>query len=93
MKASFIFQTGDPMARPPPDPATTRRDAEPRHALVCTRCGDVVEIDTAGLEPLRESVARRLGFEVIAQRLQVFGCCAACRRFRGGAPIQRWGRA
>ena len=79
------------MQRPPPDLAPDRRDAGSRHTLVCTRCGDVVAIE--GGEPPGESMARRLGFEVSARRLQLFGCCAACRRSGRGTLAQPGGQA
>ena len=81
------------MRQPAPDPTNARRGAEPRHALVCTHCGDVAEFEADALAPLRESLARRLGFEVTGHRLQLFGRCAACRLSGGDTPTQGWGRA
>lgn len=51
--------------------------------LVCERCGRIVEFMEAEIEELQRGVAERLGFELVAHRLDLFGRCPACRAPRG----------
>ncbi len=81
------------MRLPAPDPTNARPGARPHHDLVCTHCGDVTEFEADAPAPVGESLARRLGFEVIGHRLQLFGRCAACRLSGCDSPAQGWGRA
>ncbi len=56
--------------------------------LVCLRCGRSIPFADDGLERLKTSVPRRLGFEPVGHTLTVTGYCRACRRDTG-----RGGRA
>jgi len=47
------------------------------HAI-CSQCGEVMEFEDSDLEALQSRVARRLGFEVVSHRLEIYGRCRRC---------------
>jgi len=51
---------------------------EPHHHLICHRCGAILELDDALVEPLRTGIRARYGFAPAIDHLAVFGFCAAC---------------
>ena len=54
------------------------------HHVVCSRCGQSVEVEDCGMAAVAREVARRTGFDIEAHRLELYGLCPACR-LRGGA--------
>jgi Fur family ferric uptake transcriptional regulator len=50
---------------------------EPEY-LACDRCGAVREIDRRELEPLREAVRRRFGYQVGFTHFPMMGLCPRC---------------
>ena len=51
----------------------------PHINLVCTECGDIIDLDHR-LPMSAAEIQRRLGFEVIDFRVEYRGTCAGCRR-------------
>ena len=49
-------------------------DAHHDH-LVCHECGYITEFENAEIERLQESVATRLGFELVDHRMVLYGRC------------------
>jgi Fur family ferric uptake transcriptional regulator len=66
---------GDGYARFDPNPADWTH-----HHLICTRCGKVQEFQDADLRNMEEKVARRHGFTVTEQKLELYGLCKECGR-------------
>ncbi|MEQ8663114.1 MAG: Fur family transcriptional regulator [Gammaproteobacteria bacterium] len=59
-----------------------------RHAaqfLICTRCGAVAEMDDAALTAKIDANARRLGFKVDDEKIEVSGTCRDCLGRDAGA--------
>ncbi|HET8522739.1 MAG TPA: Fur family transcriptional regulator [Thermomicrobiales bacterium] len=56
------------------------------HHLICRDCGEMVEVDDALIEPLRQAARERYHFEPCIEHLALFGWCAGCAatRQRGG---------
>jgi Fur family transcriptional regulator, ferric uptake regulator len=50
------------------------------HHLICHRCGAILELDDALVDPLRDGIRARYGFAPAIDHLAVFGYCAACNR-------------
>src|SRR5918997_3131768 len=50
------------------------------HHLICHRCGAILELDDALVDPLRDGIRARYGFAPAIDHLAVFGFCAACDR-------------
>lgn len=48
--------------------------------LLCSECGSVAELSDPGLEEALAALARRAGFEVTRQMVEIEGRCARCRR-------------
>lgn len=48
--------------------------------LVCTRCGEVAELDDAGIAAAMDVAADRLGFAPERRVVEVSGQCERCRR-------------
>ncbi len=46
--------------------------------LACDRCGAIREIDRSELEPLREAVRKRFGYEVGFTHFPMMGLCPRC---------------
>ena len=43
--------------------------------LICQRCGFIVEFESEEIERLQESAARKMGFNVLRHRHELFGLC------------------
>jgi Fur family transcriptional regulator, ferric uptake regulator len=58
------------------------------HHLICRACGEMIELDDALLEPLRDRIRDRYGFAAGIDHLALFGWCAVCeaerRKAEGG---------
>jgi Fur family ferric uptake transcriptional regulator len=54
--------------------------SQPHHHLVCDRCGRVMEIGDALMEPLRRSLLEQFGFHARTEHVAIFGTCAECAR-------------
>ena len=54
------------------------------HHVVCSACGQGVEVEDCGMAAVAGEVARRTGFDIQAHRLELYGLCPACRS-RGAA--------
>jgi Fur family ferric uptake transcriptional regulator len=50
------------------------------HHLICHRCGAIMELDDALVDPLRDGIRTRYGFAPAIDHLAVFGFCAVCTR-------------
>jgi len=50
----------------------------PHHHLVCDRCGGVIEVGDAMLDPLRASLLTEFGFRARTEHFAIFGLCAQC---------------
>jgi Fur family ferric uptake transcriptional regulator len=53
--------------------------SKPHHHLICQRCGHTIEIGDDTLQPLRERLQQRYGFEPRMDHFAIFGICAHCR--------------
>jgi len=51
---------------------------EHHHHLVCTRCGNSVEVASEEVEAWAVRVAKRHGFTPVDHTAEVFGVCASC---------------
>ncbi len=49
------------------------------HHLICTRCGEVVEIEECFPHTLEEAIAVRNGFKSVSHKLEFFGICPQCQ--------------
>jgi Fur family transcriptional regulator, ferric uptake regulator len=59
------------------------------HHLICHRCGAILELDDALVDPLRDGIRARYDFAPAIDHLAVFGFCAVCTRVtesRDGGP-------
>lgn len=53
---------------------------QPAHAhLICTSCGEVVEIRDPELLRLQEEAAEQHAFLTTRRRMEIFGLCSACQ--------------
>ena len=52
--------------------------------LICERCGYIVEFESDEIEQLQDSAARRLGFNVLRHRHELFGLCERAQGVAGG---------
>jgi Fur family ferric uptake transcriptional regulator len=48
------------------------------HHLICHRCGAILELDDALVDPLRDGIRARYGFAPAIDHLAVFGFCSVC---------------
>jgi Fur family transcriptional regulator, ferric uptake regulator len=56
-----------------------------REYLACDRCGAIAEIDRSELDPLREDVHERFGYEVAFTHFPMVGLCPRCAKGEGGS--------
>ena len=47
--------------------------------IVCVKCGTVEEFRDEGIEERQTEVAEKLGFELTAHNLNLYGLCPACK--------------
>jgi len=70
--------------------------AEKKHHdhLICERCGYIVEFESDDIERLQEAAARRMGFNVLRHRHELFGLCEKAQGAAGGrCPAEEAARA
>lgn len=48
------------------------------HHLICTKCGEVAEVEEDLLESLEEQILKKKGFIVKDHRVKFYGYCKAC---------------
>lgn len=48
------------------------------HHLICQRCNGMIEMDDAAVEPMRDAIRNRYGFEPRVDHLAIWGVCAEC---------------
>lgn len=56
------------------------------HHLICHRCGAVIEMDDALVQPLREAILAHYAFSPRVDHLALFGFCVACQDAPPAAP-------
>ena len=49
------------------------------HHLVCQRCGRIIDLDEAALEPLKELLVSNYSFIPEIRHLAIFGRCLRCQ--------------
>jgi Fur family ferric uptake transcriptional regulator len=49
------------------------------HHFVCSRCNRVVEIDVCLIKESTRDLSQKMGFDVQAHLLELYGICAICR--------------
>ena len=47
--------------------------------VICTQCGEIRDVDIAGLTGLPGQAQSLSGYEIHAQRVEFYGLCAACQ--------------
>jgi Fur family ferric uptake transcriptional regulator len=61
--------------------------------LICDACGFIIEFESNEIEKLQDTAARRLGFNVLRHRHELFGVCEKTRGIPGGiCPAELAGR-
>ncbi|MBC3767561.1 transcriptional repressor [Neptunicella marina] len=53
--------------------------SHPVQFLICDQCGDVVEIQSAGLQQTLDKQANEHGFKVKSQTIEAHGVCKSCQ--------------
>ncbi len=48
------------------------------HHLICQRCNGMIEMDDAAVEPMRDAIRTRYGFEPRVDHLAIWGVCSGC---------------
>jgi Fur family peroxide stress response transcriptional regulator len=51
----------------------------PHPHLICTKCGNIMDLEIATLSGLPQDVARRTGYRIVSHRLDFFGICPKCQ--------------
>ena len=49
------------------------------HHLICTSCGQIVELDECAVDALAANLARQRGFLAQRHTFEVYGLCPKCR--------------
>lgn len=57
---------------------------EHHHHLVCSRCGQGVDVADGELASLVDEIGRRNGYRIESHRLELFGTCATCAAASSG---------
>lgn len=56
--------------------------------LICSNCGQKIEIRDAAIEDRQEEVALCHGFELTSHRMYIYGLCPECQRKNGENEIE-----
>lgn len=59
-------------------------DSEHHHHLINVRTGQVIEFESEELERLKHKIANELGFELVGERMELFGVPLAPKGTRNG---------
>ena len=54
-------------------------EGEGHHHLVCRTCGSTFPLDDEVIEPLRERLLEKHGFQADMEHFAIFGVCSRCR--------------
>jgi Fur family peroxide stress response transcriptional regulator len=54
-------------------------DDPPHPHFICTRCGDIIDLDDRILEDIPEQIAGITGHQIIKTRLDFYGICRRCQ--------------
>lgn len=57
------------------------------HHLQCTRCGELVSIDTPGLEASISAIAQTHDYQLTSHHIELHGICNKCLRNERGAAV------
>ena len=49
------------------------------HHLVCTECGNLIDLDESALSPLNDTLLKDYGFIADLKHLAIFGRCVKCK--------------
>jgi Fur family ferric uptake transcriptional regulator len=62
-------------------------DSQNRHShLVCTVCGQVIEVDSASFTEAAQAAGHAYGFEVASAHVELTGVCASCQKQQSTSP-------
>lgn len=50
------------------------------HHLICTDCGEIVDVENSFLDPMRRAADEQYDFHVEIEHLAIFGICSDCKR-------------
>lgn len=53
-------------------------EPEHHHHVICTNCGQGVDIDDRGIKAVTKKIAKRTGYRIDQHRIELFGLCPAC---------------
>ncbi|RJP29559.1 MAG: transcriptional repressor [Candidatus Omnitrophota bacterium] len=53
--------------------------------LICTKCGQLIEVVSPRLEKMQEAMAKKHGFVSLSHKLEIFGICSSCYGLRSPA--------
>lgn len=76
-----VFADSGMLQRIPMPSGGTRFDGtlEPHYHMVCTKCGNLYDIELDHLDTLAQDVMKKSGFEVSSFNLLISGVCKNCR--------------
>jgi Fur family peroxide stress response transcriptional regulator len=55
------------------------RRPDPHPHLICSRCGDVIDVAVENVERLVRQVSESTGYDIVGYPLQLWGICPRCR--------------
>ena len=47
--------------------------------LICSECGDLIEVLDPEIETLQKKLAKKHGFRIDSHKLEIYGTCRECR--------------
>lgn len=54
--------------------------AHNHHHLICTSCGNVIEVEGDLLDPLEAKIEADYDFEIVDHKLKFYGICSNCKK-------------
>jgi len=51
----------------------------PHPHLMCTRCGEIRDLDVSALAGILDQLSRDVGYQIVGHRLDLYGICSECQ--------------
>lgn len=55
--------------------------------MICNQCGKIIDVEDPSLEESITNIAKKKGFKITGQRVDIYGVCKPCQRHETGSAL------